>query len=246
MPLSFNDRRADGITVVKCTGRIVEGGESAALLQHVNDLIAEDPYVLLDLGGVDFIDSSGLGLLMRCLLRTRNANGIFKLYGVSPRIREALKVTKLDTVFEFFDTEAEALAGFYRSSRAGDAPALKATILCAHDSSDVLAYVGALLRRAGYQVTTTSNLSDGLTLLTATRPKLIVIGAALRAARTTRAGDAFNTLADTHAVIELPMEFSSHDAGDAGRRILDEVRAILGDAPPPSGQKPLHPPPSKA
>jgi len=232
--------------VVKCTGRIVEGAESAALLQHVNNLIAEDPYVLLDLGGVDFIDSSGLGLLMRCLLRTRNANGIFKLYGLSPRMREALKVTKLDTVFEFFDTEAEAVAGFYRSSSASAAPALKATILCAHDSIDVLAYVGALLRQAGYSVVTTSNLADGLTLLTATQPKLVVIGAALRAARTTRAADAFNTLADTHAVIELPMEFSSHDAGDAGRQMLDQVRAVVGDAPPPAGQKLLHTPPSEA
>jgi anti-sigma B factor antagonist len=230
VPLSFTSHRADDITVVKCTGRIVEGAESAALQQHVNDLVIENPYVLLDLGDVDFIDSSGLGLLVRCVLRTRNAKGIFKVCGVSPRISEALKVTKLDTVFESYGSEAEAIAGFYRLSSAGDAPALTANILCVEHSLDVLAYVAALLRQAGYQVVTTSNLADGLTLLTATRPKLVVIGSTLRAARDTRAAEAFNTLADTLAVIELPAEFSSHDAGEAGRQFLDQVRALLGDA----------------
>jgi anti-sigma B factor antagonist len=230
VPLSFKSRRADDITVVKCTGRIVEGAESAALQLHVNDLVAENPYVLLDLGDVDFIDSSGLGLLVRCLLRTRNANGIFKVCGVSQRISEALRVTKLDTVFESYGSEAEAIVGFYLPSSAGNVPPLKANILCAEQSMDVLAYVGALLRQAGYRVVTTGNLADGLTLLTATRPKLVVIGATLRAARDTRAAEAFNKLADTLAVIELPAEFSSHDAGDAGRQFLDQVHVILGDA----------------
>jgi len=232
VPLSFEDHLADDITVVKCTGRIVEGVASSALLKHVNDLVVENPYVLLDLGAVDFIDSSGLGLLLRCLLRARNANGVFKVCGDSPRIREALKITKLDSVIELYATEAEAIAAFYVSSSAKDAPALKATVLCAEQSIDVLAYVGALLRQAGYPVVTTGNLADGLTLLTATRPKLVVIGATLRAARDTRAAEAFNKLADTFAVIELPAEFSSHDAGEAGRRFLDRVRAILGDATP--------------
>jgi CheY-like chemotaxis protein len=196
----------------------------------VNDLVAENPYVLLDLSEVDFIDSSGLGLLLRCFLRTRNANGILKVCGVSPRINEALKVTNLDRMLESYGSEADAIAEFYRPSSAGNTPALKANILCAEQSKDVLAYVGALLRQAGYQVVTTSNLADGLTLLTATRPKLVVIGATLRAARDTRAAEAFNALADTLAVLELPAEFSSHDAGEAGRQFLDQVRAILGDA----------------
>lgn len=234
MALSFHTRRADDITVVKCSGRIVEGAESAALQRHISDLVAEHPYILLDLAGVDFIDSSGLGLLLRCLIRTRNAQGILKVCGVSPRIGEALRLTKLDTVFELYGSEAEAIAGFYLPSKAGVAPALKANILCVEQSADVLAYVGALLRQAGYPVVTTGNLPDGLTLLTATRPKVVVIGATLRAARDTRAAEAFNKLADTLAVIELPAGFSSDEAGDAGRQVLDQVRAILGDANTPA------------
>src|SRR5205085_3526345 len=141
---------------------------------------------------VDFIDSGGLGLLLRCLIRTQNAHGILKVCGISPRIRETLKATKLDTVFESYRCEADAIAGFYLPPRAGDAPALTANVLCAVPSMDVLAYVGALLGQAGYRVVTTNNLADGLTLLTATRPKLVVIGATLRATRDTLAADAFN------------------------------------------------------
>ena len=227
MRLTFESHQAGGITVIKCSGRIVEGAESAALQQRVNDVLSESPYIILDLGGVDFIDSSGLGLLVRCVIRTKNVHGILKVCGISPRLSEALKVTKLDTIFEAYSCEAEAIAGFYARSRAEGAAVLEASILCVEQSSDVLAYVSALLRQAGYQVVTTANLPDGLTLLTATRPRLVVVGATLRAARETRAAAAFNKLLDSLAVIELPVDFSSHDAGESGRQLLDRVRATL-------------------
>ena len=107
---------------------------------------------------------------------------------------EALKMTGLNTVFQIFDTEADAIAGFYRSANGDRRTAADANILCVEQSPNVLAYVSQLLRQAGYVVVTTGNMPDALTLLTATRPKVVITSAAVRAARNTRAAERFNEL----------------------------------------------------
>jgi anti-sigma B factor antagonist len=218
------------ITVVECSGRIVQGAESAQLQQHVDDLLPVNRHILLHLGNVDFIDSSGVGLLVRLLTRMQNAHGDLRLCTVSSKIVEVLRITRLNTIFDSYESETEAIAGFYRRPKSSDRPYLAANILCVETSADVLAYVRELLRQAGYAVVTTGNWPDALTLLTATRPKLVVMGAGLRATRDTRAADTFNRLADALSVIELPTTFSSDDAGEAGHRLLSQVEAIIGAA----------------
>lgn len=230
MPLSFHSRLVGDITVLECSGRIVEGAESAVLQQHLDDLLAMNLHVLLHLGGIDFIDSSGIGLLVRVLTGTQNAHGNLKICAVSPKLREVLRVTKLNTILESYEAEAEAIAGFYRRPTIQDRPFLAPNILCVEKSADVLAYVRELLRQAGYAVVTTGNLPDALILLTATRPKLVVIGAELRAMRDTHAAGTFNRLADALSVIELPANFSSDDAGEAGRQLLGQVQTIIAAA----------------
>jgi len=225
--LSFQSRQAGDITVVRVSGRIVEGAEATALQQHLKDLLARNPYIILNLGDVEFIDSSGVGLLLRCFTQTQNLRGILKVCAVSSKIEDALKVTRLASVFEGYDSEAEAIAGFYRPSRAAAAPVLKASILCVDKSPDVLAYVREVLRQTGYGIVTAGNLADAVTLLTATHPKLVVIEAALRSDRETRTGETFNRLADAVTVVELPADFSSHEAAEAGQQLLDQVTAIL-------------------
>ena len=131
MPLSLESRRVGDITVVNCRGRIVEGAESQALRQLLDDLLASGPHVILNLGGVDFIDSSGLGLLVRYATRTRNANGSLKLCTLSPRVVDVLTVTRLHGAFESYETATDAIAAFYRhGGPAGSAPRLDIDILC--------------------------------------------------------------------------------------------------------------------
>lgn len=228
MPLSIDSHRAGEITVLTCSGRIIEGAESATLQRHVNDLIAESPYIILHLGRIEFIDSSGLGLLVRCLIRMESLHGLIRICAASQRINEAFKLTGLNTLFTVYDSEADAIAGFYDLPSGKRAAVVDANILCVEQSPDVLAYIGQVLRQAGYVVITTTNLPDALTLLTATRPKVVVIGAALRAVRNTGAADTFNTQADALKVVELPAGFSSQDAAAAGRELLDRVRTNLG------------------
>lgn len=227
MRISLENRRVGDIAVVTCRGRIVEGAESTALQQLLDELLPDGPYVILHLGGVDFIDSSGLGLLVRCTTRTRNAHGSLKLCALSPKIAEVLKVTHLERVFEAYESEADAITAFYqRASSGAGASRLKADILCVDPSVDVQAYLRELLGQGGYGVLTAGNLPDALILLQATQPKLVIIGAELRSARGTQAAEKLNTLADALAVIELPADFSRREAGEAGQRLLDQVRAL--------------------
>ena len=227
MALSFDSRRVGDIAVVTCRGRIVEGEESNALQRHVNGLLPYGSDILIDLGGVEFIDSSGLGLLVRLLTRIRAASGNLQLCALTPRIREVLRVTKLNSIFESHETEAEAIAAFYQRPRPAGTVPLEPGILCVDKSTDVLAYVREILKQAGYAALTTVNLADALTLFRATAPKLVIVGADLRSVTNTRSADTFNRLIDSLPVIELPRDFSSHEAGEAGRHLLDDVRNAL-------------------
>jgi anti-sigma B factor antagonist len=230
MPLSFQSRSVGDITVVRCDGRIIEGAESAALRQHINDLLPNAPWIVLHLGDVHFIDSSGLGLLVRIL--TRAGHGNLKLCGVSAKIADVLKITKLATVFESYESEADAVAAFYqRAERQGkSSPFLPANILCVEKSVDLVTYIGELLRQAGFSVITVNNLPDALILLKATRPTLVIVSTELRSARGTSTAGTFNELVDALSVIELPVDFGSHDPSETGQQLLDRVRALIGAA----------------
>jgi len=228
MALSLQHRRVGDITVVTCTGRIVEGAESVALQHFLDDLLEDVPLLVLHLGAVDFLDSSGLGLLVRYITRAQNAQGSLKFCALSAKIVEVLAVTHLLPIFESYESEADAIGAFFRRSvGGGEARRLRTDVLCVDGSADVQAYVRGVLAQAGFGVLTASNLPDGLILLQATAPKVVIIDPAFREMTGTRAAEKFNTLADTHSVIVLSADFSRQDAGEAGQRLLDQVRAII-------------------
>jgi len=209
----------------------VEGAESLELQRLIDDQLQYGPYLVLHLGAVDFLDSSGLGLLVRYVTRTRNAHGGLKLCALPPKIIQVLDATHLRKVFEAYDSEAEAINAYYQGTAAASAGApLHADILCVHASTDVQAYIRGLLTQAGIGVMTAGNLPDALILLQATRARLVIVAADLRASRETRTGERFNALADTLTVIELPADFSRLDAGEAGPSLLAQVRAATAGA----------------
>jgi anti-sigma B factor antagonist len=234
MPLSLQSHRVGDITVVTCSGRIVEGPESTALQQCL-DLLSHDPCVVLNLADVNFIDSSGLGLLVRLLARSRAAGGSLRLCAVPTRIGDVLKITRLERLFDTHASEADAVAAFYE--RGSSTPASRRVgteILCVGRSADVQAYVRELLGHAGYGVLTVRNLSDALTLLKATRPRVVVIGADMCVTGGIRAVDTFKSIDATLSTIELPADFSGDDAGEAAERLLDQIRTIMSDREGPS------------
>jgi anti-sigma B factor antagonist len=227
MALSIQHRRVGEIAVLTCSGRIAEGADSAQLDAHVTNLLPHEPFVVLNLADVSFLDSSGLGLLVRLMATTQRARGGLKLCALPPRVTEILRMTRLHTTLASYPSEADAIAAFYERDTSREMPHLETDILCVDSSDDVLAYLRALLRQAGYGVTTAANVYDALILLRVTTPTAVVVSAGVRALRGTRTAETFHELADGLGVIELDADFSGEDAGEAGERLLERIAKVV-------------------
>jgi len=118
MQLKLTTRTVQDILVVNCDGRIVFGEESAELRDKVKALIAQNKRIVLNLGGVTYIDSGGLGTLVALYTTAHNAGGAIKLTDLTPRVGDLLQVTKLLTIFEVYDTEEEAIQSFRKGAAA--------------------------------------------------------------------------------------------------------------------------------
>ena len=112
MALKITNKTANGVMVVYCSGRIVFGEETASLRETVKNLLAENKQVVLNLGGVSYIDSGGLGTLVGLYTSAKAGGGNVKLANLTQRVRDQLVLTKLVTVFEFYDSEEQAVASF--------------------------------------------------------------------------------------------------------------------------------------
>ncbi|MBS1849738.1 MAG: STAS domain-containing protein [Acidobacteria bacterium] len=115
MSLKLDTRVVDGVTVVSGQGRIVFGEESTALRGTLKDLLTSTRQIVLNLSGVSYIDSGGLGMLVGAYSSARSAGADIKLAGLGQRLRDVLQITKLVTVFEVYDSEAQAIAAYRRT-----------------------------------------------------------------------------------------------------------------------------------
>jgi anti-sigma B factor antagonist len=115
MQLKLTVRTVNDIVVVDCAGRIVFGEESADLRDTVKMVITQSKRVVLNLSGVTYIDSGGLGTLVGTLASTRNRHGEIKLVRPNQRVTELLLRTRLNTVFKSYESDDEAVAAFHAS-----------------------------------------------------------------------------------------------------------------------------------
>ena len=116
MDLKIEKRQVNGVTIVSCQGRIMFGDEANALRDFLREALAETPRMVLNLAGVTYIDSGGLGTLVGVYSSARGAGADIKLTGLGQRLRDVLQITKLATVFEVFNTEQEALTALGRGA----------------------------------------------------------------------------------------------------------------------------------
>jgi anti-sigma B factor antagonist len=114
MHLEILQREREGIILLDLKGRIIAGPE-VATLRSVIEKIAEsqNQKVVLNLHAVEFIDSSGLGAMVMCYTRLQRVNGVAKLAYLNRRNLELLLLTKIDTIFEVFDDETDAVNSFF-------------------------------------------------------------------------------------------------------------------------------------
>src|ERR1700743_3366732 len=113
MSMKFTTRQVNGITVLDLSGKITLGEGSVTIRDAVRDVLATGKnQILLNLADVNYIDSSGIGELVSALTAVKNAGGERKLLNLTKKVQDLLQITKLYTVFDIKDDEAEAIAAF--------------------------------------------------------------------------------------------------------------------------------------
>jgi anti-sigma B factor antagonist len=109
-------REIGDVTIVDFSGKITLGEGSAILRRMIRDLVDKGHRkILLDLGDVDYIDSSGIGEMVAGYTTVRSANGELKIVRLTRRVHDILQITRLFTVFDVQPDEASALRSFHTS-----------------------------------------------------------------------------------------------------------------------------------
>ena len=113
MSMKSSTRQVDGVTIIDLSGRITLGEGSSVLRDLVRQTVAKgNKKILLNLGDVTYIDSSGIGELVSAFTSVRNAGGELKLLNLTKKVHDLLQITKLYTVFDVKDDEAAAIQAF--------------------------------------------------------------------------------------------------------------------------------------
>ncbi len=113
MNLKISQRELDGVTILDVAGRIVLGDETELFRDSIrNSLAAAKKNILLNLGEVSFIDSSGIGELVSAFLAVRREGGDLKLLNLTKKVHDVVQIVKLGSMFEIFNEEEAAVGSF--------------------------------------------------------------------------------------------------------------------------------------
>ena len=213
--------------VLRCHGRIVTGEEVKALEIEVDKLMLETKQAVLNMEQVIFLDSAGIGALVRFTRVLRRHRGDMVLCHIAPSILQVLESTNLHRFFQTHPSEGEAVRSFSQRSQVLQAEISEplARVVCAHKSTDVLAFMSALLKHAGFEVHTATTLHDARTLVVAMHPHVFVHGAEMGSNEV--ALDKIRQLDSKRHFVQLPHDFSSAEASQAGAHLVERIRGLL-------------------
>jgi anti-sigma B factor antagonist len=111
--INISERQAGDVTILDLQGKVTIGEGSVALRNTIRRLLGEGKSkILMNLGGVGYIDSSGIGELVSSFTAVNKEGGSLKLLNLTQKIQDLLAITKLLTVFDVYDSEADALASY--------------------------------------------------------------------------------------------------------------------------------------
>src|SRR5579864_3308885 len=228
MRLRLESRAVGEVLLVQCYGRIIAGNEVLALHAFVGDSFVKYGDIVLQLEQVEFIDSSGLGALVRLMRDARAKGADLKLARVPTHILKTLEMTHLLSQFEAYDTVEEAITAAYLGSRysRGKGGDTRPRILCIYESSDVCTFLRELLCSAGYNALTTSNIDDAKILLKATKTKLAVVSARMQSVYGRPTRQALQEIDPAVSLIVLDENFATQDPGEAAEKLLNSVRDV--------------------
>jgi anti-sigma B factor antagonist len=109
---------ADGVTILDLSGRLTLGEATAQFRERVRAEADKNPRVLLNVGGIGYMDSAGLGEMVGAHASVTGRGGQLKLVNAQQKLRDLLQITRLYTVFECYDDEASALRSFAQAAKA--------------------------------------------------------------------------------------------------------------------------------
>jgi anti-sigma B factor antagonist len=113
MPLAFSTSKVDTVVVATLKGTIIAGGDTDVLMKRLTELLdAGETRIVLDLGQVNYVDSSGIGTLLRAAAAAARKGAAIKLANLTKRIHDVLQITRLSAVFAIFDDPEKAAASF--------------------------------------------------------------------------------------------------------------------------------------
>jgi anti-sigma B factor antagonist len=227
MQLQLESRALGTVLLVQCSGRMVSGTEVYSLHSYVGDALVKYGEIVLDLSQVAFIDSSGLGALVRLASKARAKGGDLKVCGLQQQARKAMEITNLMSVFETYDSIAEAIMAAYLGSRyskdkSGDADS---RVLCVYDAEDVRSFLTEVLCRAGYNVLPTSNVQDAALLLKVTKAKLVILGWNMRSLHGKPTQNILEDIDPSACLLVLDEHFSQGDPGEAVAKLMKQIRS---------------------
>ena len=183
MQLTLQTQNVGNVVVVRCRGRIVSGDEVRFLQLELEKQTDLTKNVVLQLAEVSYVDSGGLGALVRIFGILRADGGDLKLCELSPFVVQVLQATNLLKVLRPYASEKEAIEAFSARPQAPEetSHASSTRVVCLDTSLDLLAYLKVVLQRSGYEVFTTRYPSDAVALAVGTKPRVVVCGPGMHA-----------------------------------------------------------------
>ncbi len=100
------------VVILYCAGRLVFGDETAAFRERIQNILLGTQQIVVNLSGIEYIDSGGLGTLVGMLASTRNRHGEIKLVRPNQRVTDLLQRTRLNTVFKLYERDDDAVKAF--------------------------------------------------------------------------------------------------------------------------------------
>lgn len=184
-------------------------------------------YLVLEVGAVQRVDSGGLGMMVRLMMRARKAGGDLKLACPPIFVTNLLEMTRLSRLFQVFPSEREAVVSYRKSRPEVPKPATpKARIIFLDQSSDVCAFVRTVLTAHGYEVLSTTLVSEARVFLKVGNTDVLMLGP--NTSHFSFDGSSLvaslAVLAPKVTVIELDEQFQTSDAEQAGTALLQLLR----------------------
>ena len=225
MPLELESRVCGRVHVIECKGRIVGGEEAKALEAAIlHDTRRDLSQLVIHLGEVTFLDSIGLGLLVRYATIFGKRNGGVRLVAPPPFVAKLLHMTRLTTVLPAFPTEEEAVLLFLQQdARRNLHPKTGPSILLLEQSGDFCTFASAVLAQRGYDVSSVSHARDANVLLRISKPDVLLIGPSTPQVAGDTAAAALRSVSPNASVVRLEPDFSTRDAHEAAGALLQRL-----------------------